>query len=159
MATTGEYHEDDDDDDDVFFGSQDDDGDEYGDLGKYEMKSKQDEIEKVAFLQAYDDHAESRLQEGFEAGYEESYATAYRIGQMFGRFIASERFKALKESAPENSSVVPVNDSSRMVHQFSKELQERANDKQIPDTKAELEKFERDLEETIKKSWSWIHFG
>ena len=49
-----------DDDDDEFFGSQDDDGDEYGNLGKYEMKSKQDEIEKVSFLQAYDDHCRRR---------------------------------------------------------------------------------------------------
>mmetsp|Transcript_17088 Transcript_17088/g.41576 ORF Transcript_17088/g.41576 Transcript_17088/m.41576 type:complete len:150 (+) Transcript_17088:26-475(+) len=143
-----------DDDDDDFFGSQDnDDGDEYGNLGKYEVKSKQDEIEKVAFLQAYDDHAESRLQEGFEAGYQESFATAYRIGQMMGKHMTLERFKLMKESQPENSpAVVSVTDASCMVYQFSKEFQERANDKQIDNAKAELEKFEKDLEETIEKS-------
>ncbi|CAJ1929054.1 unnamed protein product [Cylindrotheca closterium] len=142
----------DNDDDDDFFGNQSDDGDEYGNLGKHELISQQDEIEKVAFLQAYDDHAESRLQEGFEAGYQESFATAYRIGKMMGKHMTMERFKLMKESQFKNSPVVPVTDASCMVYQFSKEFQERANDKQIGNAMAESEKFEKGLEETILKS-------
>ena len=59
----------------------------------------------------------------------------------------------MNESPPETSSgAFPVNDVSRMLYQYSKEFQERANDKQIGDAKTELEKFERVLEETIQKS-------
>ena len=151
LTTDPDY--DDDDDDDDFFGNQDDDGDEYGNLAKHEMISKQDELEKVAFLQAYDDHAESRLQEGFEAGYQESFATAYRIGQMLGKHMTMERFKLMKESQSEISPSVSVTDASCMIYQLSKEFQERANDKQIGDAKAELQKFEKDLGEAIQKFW------
>lgn len=141
-----------DDKDDEFFGFQDDDGDEYGDLGKYERKSKQDEIEKVAFLQAFDETVESRLQEGFEAGYQESFVVAYRIGQLLGKHIAFERFQTTKKGEPTTSSAVPVTDASFMVYQFAKKFQARVNDKQIGDAKAELETFETELENAIQKS-------
>lgn len=142
----------DDDDDDDFFGSQNDETDAYGDLGTYELKSKQNEIEKISYLQAYDDHAESRLQDGFEAGYRESFATAYRIGQTMGKQMTLERFKLMKEAQAKNSPVVPVTDASCMVYQFSKEFQQRANDKQMDDAKIALEIFEMDVKETIRKS-------
>ena len=73
-------------DDDEFFGDQDgEDNGSFGGLSEYELKAKEEEIKKLAYLQSYDEKKELRLQEGFEAGYQETFDSAFRIGKLLGQ--------------------------------------------------------------------------
>jgi flagellar biosynthesis/type III secretory pathway protein FliH len=135
-----------DDDDDDFFGNQEEDEDEsYGGLSKHELKFKEEEMKKIAFLQSYDQTAEAKIQEGFEAGYHETFDSAFRIGLLLGELATSEKFKQDNTTDATQSSSLEV---SRQVRTFVTSFQERANNKTIDDAKSELENFEKELPET-----------
>ena len=93
--------------DDEFFGAQDDaDIQEIatfnGSMTQRNAHAKQEELRKVAFLDAYDQYKESKLQEGFESGMTETFDVASRIGKMLGK--ASTLSKLQQKSTPNKSS-------------------------------------------------------
>jgi flagellar biosynthesis/type III secretory pathway protein FliH len=104
-------------------------------------------MKKIAFLQSYDQTSESRIQEGFEAGYQETFDSAFRIGLLLGELATSEKFKQDKTTDATQSSSL---EASRQVRTFVTSFQERANNKMIDDAKSELENFEKELPETIQ---------
>lgn len=135
----------DDDDDDEFFGNQEEGDDEFfGGLDKFELRSKEEEVKKLAFLQSYDQTAEARVQEGFEAGYQETFDSAFRIGRILGELAATARLQKNGKTEGKTSTSL---EAGRQVRQFVTSFQERANNKVIEDGKLELETFEKQLEE------------
>eukprot|EP00980_Cylindrotheca_fusiformis_P009877 scaffold2186_cov113-Cylindrotheca_fusiformis.AAC.5 len=135
-------------DDDEFFGNQEvGDDDFYGGLSKYELQSKEEEMKKIAFLQSYDETSESKVQEGFEAGYQETFDSAFRIGTLLGEMVTAEKFKVDSGSGSQIEKSTPPVQASRKVRRFVTSFQERANNKEIDDGKLELETFEQELQE------------
>jgi hypothetical protein len=59
--------------------------DEFGSLMQMERSAKESELKTVAFLDAFDEYKESKLQEGFEFGMLESLEGAIRIGKLLGK--------------------------------------------------------------------------
>jgi hypothetical protein len=59
--------------------------DEFGSLMQKERSAKELELKTVAFLDAFDEYKESRVQEGFEYGMIESLDVAIRIGKLLGK--------------------------------------------------------------------------
>lgn len=135
-----------DDDDDEFFGNQEEDDDEfYGGLSKHELQSKDEEMKNIAYFQSYDQTSETKIQEGFEAGYQETFDSAFRIGLLLGELATSEKLKQDNTTDATQSSSL---EASRQIRTFVTSFQERANNKTIDDAKSELENFEKELPET-----------
>jgi hypothetical protein len=105
------------DEDDEFFGAQDDedvedleDGfmtdailsstrrNEFGVMAQRETLAKKDELKKVAFLDAYDEYKESKLQQGFEAGVLETFDVSTRIGKILGKVTTLQKLQQRSRS-------------------------------------------------------------
>jgi hypothetical protein len=96
-------------DDDDFFGSQEEDYNndhyrekedeqihqnnikQFGDLAEKELQSKTNELKNIGFLDGYEDHKETMLQLGFEAGMIETFNIAIRIGELIGEISTIEK--------------------------------------------------------------------
>jgi hypothetical protein len=59
--------------------------DEFGSLMQNERAAKELELKTVAFLDAFDEYKDTKLQEGFEHGLLESLEVAIRIGKLLGK--------------------------------------------------------------------------
>jgi hypothetical protein len=59
--------------------------DEFGSLMQNERAAKELELKTVAFLDAFDEYKDTKLQEGFEHGMLESLEVAIRIGKLLGK--------------------------------------------------------------------------
>ena len=144
-------------DDDEFFGDQDgEDNGSFGGLSEYELKAKEEEIKKLAYLQAYDEKKELRLQEGFEGRYQETFDSAFRIGKLLGQLTGSERILQEQEQRPvvdgiEDESVSSSMKATRKVRTFITSFQDRVNKKDIEDATAELEILEQELTEIVER--------
>lgn len=106
-----------DDDDDEFFGRQDDDINDHhcgveaewnGGFGESlstrERLAKETELEKVAFVEAYDKYKDSTLQEGFELGLMETFDAAKKIGRLLGK-VTTARLLAEQETNDESTTM------------------------------------------------------
>jgi flagellar biosynthesis/type III secretory pathway protein FliH len=78
-------------DEDDFFGHDDDDDD----MAEREARAIQNRLENVAYLEAFEETKEIRLQQGFEAGYQEVYEVAGRLGEQLGRLVAKAKLESL----------------------------------------------------------------
>jgi hypothetical protein len=140
------YHEHD--DEDEFFGNDDDDEDDGNtnilNLADRESRSKEEELKKIAYVEAYDDNKETRLQEGFEAGYRETYKAAMRIGELLGSSMAGTTF-----STDANHTSIESKDAStdiaRRIRQFLTKFQETTTVNDA--SRQELEQLFRELQE------------
>ena len=106
MATfSGPKHQEEEDDD--FFGSgdgdDDDDGNERCLLAEQESKAISAQLSNVAYLDAFEDTKESRLQEGFESGYRDVFELALRLGCRLGGLSAESKFQELQRDPSQNS--------------------------------------------------------
>ena len=81
-------------DDDEFFGAEDDD-DGCG-LAGHEAQARDARYQNIGYLEAYDEHKEVRLQDGFEAGYQELHDISLRLGQLLGQLAAKTKFSQLR---------------------------------------------------------------
>lgn len=73
------------DEDDEFFGE--DEGSDCG-LAEHEAHALDAHYQNVGYLEAYEHCKESRLQDGFEAGYRDTYEISFRLGQLLGQLTA-----------------------------------------------------------------------
>ena len=104
MATfSGPQHQQEEDDDDDFFGSGDDDGDDGCRLAEQESKAISTQLSNVAYLDAFEETKESRLQEGFESGYRDVFELALRLGCRLGELSAESKFQESLQGSNQDS--------------------------------------------------------
>ncbi|KAL3928685.1 MAG: hypothetical protein SGARI_004961, partial [Bacillariaceae sp.] len=112
-----------------FFGAQDDEDvalsdeihetrDTVGSMTQRETQAKQEELKKVAFLDAYDEFKESKLQEGFEAGMIETFDIATRIGKMLGKASTLQKLQQKSNPTMETPNAGKVDSATGAVNEF-----------------------------------------
>ena len=142
-------------DDDEFFGDQDDtdDGDFGGRLVIQEDLARQQELKTIGYLESYDEAKETRLQEGFQAGYQETFDLAVRIGALLGEATTRQRLqqKALGLEADEMKNS-PSSLVSKKVHSFLKEHDQ--DDSKSQDVKEGLKNLDQEIQQLLKE---WIN--
>lgn len=92
METSANPQEEEDD----FFGDDghdDGNGDDYAGLAEQESKAVSAQLSNIAYLEAFEEHKEVRLQEGFEAGYRDVFAIALRLGCRLGEVSAQSKLR------------------------------------------------------------------
>lgn len=137
------------DDEDEFFGNDKDDDDENSDildLADRESRAKEEELKKIAYVEGYDDNKETRLQEGFEAGYKETFEAAMRIGEFLGKSRARTKFSADADHTSIESKDASINIALR-IRQFLKTFEETAT-RESDEARQELEQLFRELQES-----------
>lgn len=116
---------------------------EFGGMAQRETQSKQEELKKVAFLDAYDEYKESKLQEGFEAGVVETFEIATRIGKILGKATTWQKLqqKATPLEMTNAGNKDLVTDAVRKFFggTFQNEDSEEPCTEQLHDLEAELE--------------------
>jgi hypothetical protein len=135
------------DDEDEFFGNDDEGADiNRLDLGDRESRAKEEELKKIAYVEAYDVHKETRLQEGFEAGYKDTFKAAMRIGDLLGSTMAQTKF-----STDANHTSVDFMDAStaiaRRIRHF---LTSEETTTESDEARQELEQLFRELQESLQ---------
>ena len=117
--------------DDDFFGD-DDDNDaentgEFGSLGHYEARAKQEELKTIGYLESYDEAKELLLQQGFESGYRETFTVSKSLGEQFGKLVTEMEFLG---NQPEEN-VTTATEVSKRLHEFLTTFQNRPTDSQF----------------------------
>ena len=109
---------------DEFFGNQEEDDDEnhggndFGALGRHESRAKDRDLAAIGYFESYDETKDSRIQEGFEAGYRQTFDASLRVGELFGQWMAQAEF--LDDDDDDNHEAVKQQSStlSRRLHEF-----------------------------------------
>ena len=135
--------------DDEFFGSQDDDGDGFGALGERETVARQQELQTLGYVEAYDETKDSLLQQGFEAGYRETHNAALRLGNLLGRIAAEEHLLG-SQSDGDKAEKKQAEEASRQVYEFLTTFQTR-DDKSPVNAKESIELLAETLQKSISK--------
>ena len=136
------------DDGDEFFGNDgdDDDNSNYLDLADRESRAKEEELKKIAYVEGYDDNKETRLQEGFEAGYKETFEAAMRIGNFLGSSVARTKFSTDANYTSIESKDASI-DIARRIRQFLKTFEETTTENE--EAQQDLEQLFRELQQSI----------
>lgn len=85
------------DEEDEFFGNDDSDN-EVDFMALQEGKAAERNLQTTAYLDAFDEHKEARLQQGFEAGYREVHALAHQLGERLGKLVARAKIQGTTEA-------------------------------------------------------------
>lgn len=149
-------------DDDEFFGDQEDlDDDDYGGLlGEREHLARQNELHNVGYLESYEEHKETRLQEGFQTGYKESFEASLRIGKLLGQTTAPAQL--LLQSPPSSTTAssdantfTSSQNAGKRVYDFLRTLDENKEQtteggNPCRDAQTELEDLEKELQQMLE---------
>jgi flagellar biosynthesis/type III secretory pathway protein FliH len=96
VSTTNEDY------DDEFFGN---DSTETDFMATQESKAAERNLQNTAYLDAFDEHKEDRLQEGFESGYREVHELARQLGEQLGRMVARGKIVQDQDGAQLQSQI------------------------------------------------------
>lgn len=80
-------------DDDDFFGHGGDDDED--DMAERDTRAIETRFQNIAYLDAWEETKEIRLQQGFDAGYQDVYEVAGRLGEQLGRLVAKAKMESL----------------------------------------------------------------
>ncbi|CAB9499550.1 expressed unknown protein [Seminavis robusta] len=132
------------DDDDDFFGDHGD-ADE---MAQRECQAADTRLEKVAYLDGFEEAKEARLQEGFEAGYVDVHEIAFRLGEQLGRISAKAKIENLLVGFEGTS---PLQKQAEEVAQRFRDVLGRINkgDEADDDAPASLLALEEDVKELV----------
>lgn len=86
--------------DDEFFGNDSDDDR----MAEKESNAAGRNLQTIAYLDAFDEHKERRLQEGFEVGYRDVHDLAVQLGERLGQISASAKLQEALLNRTENGS-------------------------------------------------------
>jgi hypothetical protein len=131
---------------DDFFGSQGfddtiDNPKEFGGMAEKDFLAKESELRNIGYLDAYDAHKESMLQEGFEFGTTETFDVAVRIGKILGKMATLQKIG--EESSSERQLI------KETVRRFFADKFQKG---EADNCKQELEDLEQDLHRIILSS-------
>lgn len=102
----------------------------FGTMGQRELAARQNELKTVAYLDAYDEAKEVRLQEGFEIGYRQTFSSAYQLGMNFGKVSTTTKTtKAAKSLHHQNDDDdKATKTASRHIRNFLKKFEDTLKD-------------------------------
>eukprot|EP00536_Pseudo-nitzschia_multiseries_P016101 jgi/Psemu1/220142/e_gw1.1019.20.1 len=86
-------------------------------MSEHEIDARRNELKNIAFLEAYDDFKESRLQEGFERGFLDSFAVGTAIGTLLGEATTRQAMAERHDNSSSSSSSSHNNEKNSSVNE------------------------------------------